>query len=70
MKTINTAFGPVMLTYSLVFRNDNAIVDGELYVNPDDARDVAFVVAQETGLDVAIFEEFGMSSNLFEVVEA
>jgi hypothetical protein len=45
-------------------------VDGELYANLDDARDVAFEYSAETNRRVAINEEWGASSHLVETVLA
>jgi len=59
-----------MLTYALMFSADGCLVDGELYTNLDDARDVAFNVSQECGLEVSICQEFGLSSNVIETVLA
>lgn len=58
-----------MLTYSLLFSNNGCPVDGEEYTNLDDARDAAFGIAQYLELDVSIREEFGLSSNVIEIVE-
>lgn len=65
MQTINTIFGEFMLTYML-----SAPLYNEEFVHLDEARDVAFEIAQETGEAVNIYETFGASSNLIEVVTA
>ena len=54
-----------MLTYSLSWPADN-----DEFISLDDARDVAFEVAQETGATVYIYENFGASSNKVEEVAA
>jgi len=54
-----------MLTYTLSFPADN-----DEFINLDEARDVAFEIAQETGEVINIYETFGASSNLIEVVSA
>ena len=59
-----------MLTYALMFADDGGLVDGEEYVNLDDARDVAFEMSLETGMRVAICEFFGISENVIETVLA
>lgn len=51
------------LTYTLSFPAEN-----DEFVNLDDARDVAFEVATETGETIYIYENFGASSNLVEQV--
>jgi len=67
---INTFFGSQMITYSLTFSDNGVCVDGELYANLDDARDVAFEYSAETNRQVAINEEWGASSHLVETVLA
>jgi hypothetical protein len=67
---VNTFFGPQMITYSLTFSDNGVCVDGELYANLDDARDVAFEYSAETNRQVAINEEWGASSHLVETVLA
>jgi hypothetical protein len=52
-----------MLTYTLSFPADN-----DEFVKLEDARDVAFEVATETGETIHIYENFGASSNLIEQV--
>ena len=54
-----------MLTYML-----SAPLYNEEFINLDEARDVAFEIATETGEAVSIFETFGASSNLIETVTA
>lgn len=54
-----------MLTYVL-----SAPLYNEEFVHLEDARDVAFEIANETGEAVSIYETFGASSNLIEVVQA
>lgn len=54
-----------MLTYML-----SAPFNNEEFINLDEARDVAFEIAQETGEVINIYETFGASSNLIEVVSA
>ena len=53
------------LTYSLSWPAEN-----DEFLNVDDARDVAFEVAQETGATIYIYENFGASSNKIEEVTA
>ena len=53
------------LTYSLSFPADN-----DEFINLDDARDVAFEVARETGTTIFIYENHGASSNKIEEVTA
>lgn len=53
------------LTYTLSWPADN-----DEFINVDDARDVAFEVAQETGTTIYIYENFGASSNKIEEVAA
>ena len=53
------------LTYSLSFPADN-----DEFINLDDARDVAFEVAMETGETILIYENHGASSNKIEEVKA
>lgn len=65
MQTINTIFGEYMLTYML-----SAPFNNEEFINLDEARDIAFEIAQETGEVINIYETFGASSNLIEVVSA
>jgi hypothetical protein len=59
-----------MLTYALMFADNGCLVDGEEYVNLDDARDVAFEWSAETNRRVAICEFFGISENVIETVLA
>lgn len=59
-----------MLTYALMFSDNGCLVDGEEYVDLDNARDVAFEVSLETGMRVAICEFFGISENVIETVLA
>jgi len=59
-----------MITYSLTFSDNGVCVDGELYANLDDARDVAFEYSADTNRQVAINEEWGASSHLVETVLA
>lgn len=54
-----------MITYTLSFPAEN-----DEFVYLDQARDVAFEVAQETGATIYIYENFGASSNLIEQVAA
>ena len=54
-----------MITYTLSFSAEN-----DEFINLDDARDVAFGVAQETGATIYIYENFGASSNKIEEVAA
>jgi hypothetical protein len=54
-----------MLTYTLSFPADN-----DEFIKLEDARDVAFEVATETGETIYIYENFGASSNLVEEVGA
>ena len=60
-----TVSDKTMLTYTLSFPADN-----DEFVSVDDARDVAFEVAQETGAVIYIYENFGASSNKIEEVAA
>ena len=59
-----------MLTYALMFADNGCLVDGEEYVDLDNARDVAFEMSLETGMRVAICEYFGISGNVIETVLA
>ena len=54
-----------MFTYTLSWPADN-----DEFVNLNDARDVAFEVAQESGEVIYIYENFGASSNKIEEVTA
>jgi hypothetical protein len=65
MATINTIFGELMVTYTLSFPAEN-----DEFINLNDARDVAFEIANETGEVINIYENFGASSNLIEAVRA
>jgi hypothetical protein len=65
MATINTIFGELMITYTLSFPAEN-----DEFINLNDARDVAFEIANETGEVINIYENFGASSNLIEAVRA
>jgi len=57
-----------MLTYALMFSDNGCLVDGEEYINLDDARDVAFEVSVETNRSIDICESFGISENVIETV--
>lgn len=45
------------------------VLEDEEFTSIDRARDIAFEIAQELGLDVSIRENFGAASNVVEVVE-
>ena len=64
-RLIQTLFETKMLTYTLSFPADN-----DEFVSLDDARDVAFEVALESGEVIYIYENFGASSNKIEEVAA
>lgn len=59
-----------MLIYALMFSGSGCLVDGEEYINLEDARDVAKQTVQETGLDVTICKEHGVFGKAIEVVFA
>lgn len=54
--------------YDLVGPTGIALED-ETFDSVDRARDIAFEIAQELGVDVSIRENFGAASNVVEVVE-
>lgn len=58
------------MTYTLMFSDNGAPVDGIGYPSLDEARDVAFDVSLETGTEVEIFQEFGAAFNVVERVLA
>lgn len=56
-------------TFTLKFAFNGAAADPDTYTDLAKARDVAFGIAQELELDVNIFERFGQSENLIEIIE-
>ena len=54
-----------MITYTLSWPAEN-----DEFINLDDARDVAFEVSRETGALIEIYQNFGASSIVVEVVNA
>ena len=56
------------LYYDLVSPTGQLLED-ETFTSIDRARDVAFDLAQELGLDVHIRENFGAACNVIEIVE-
>lgn len=60
---------PSPISYSLKFAFNGTVADPTVYTDLDNARDVAFGIAEELGLDVNIVEGYGQSENIIEVVE-
>ncbi len=59
---------PSPVSYSLKFAiGGNA--DPTVYTDLDKARDVAFGVAEELGLDIHITEHYGEAKNVIEIIE-
>lgn len=56
------------LYYDLVSAAGQLLED-EIFTSIDRARDIAFDLAQELGLDVHIRENFGAACNVIEIVE-
>jgi hypothetical protein len=69
-QTISTIFGPVMITYILVFADNGVWTDAEEFGTLDSARDYAWEISAETNRRVNIIECFGASENLVESVLA
>ena len=59
---------PSPVLYSLKFAIGGD-ADPTIFTNLDKARDVAFGVAEELGLDINIVERFGQSETIIEVIE-
>lgn len=55
-------------TYTLTFPGGSPAED-EVFTSLDQARDVAFEVATDFGLDVHITQQFGAAEHVVEIVE-
>lgn len=57
------------LFYDLIAEGTTNLVEDETFTSLDRARDVAFNLAYDLSLNVAIRENFGAACNVIEVVE-
>lgn len=57
------------LFYDIVAEGTTYLVEDETFTSLDRARDVAFELAYDLSLNVAIRENFGAACNVIEVVE-
>ena len=69
-QTLNSIFGPVMITYLLTFADCGVTACGDEFANVDDARDVAFEISAECNRRINVIECFGASEHLIESVLA
>jgi len=68
--TVNTIFGPLMVTFYLAYADCDVICFDDEFVNLDEARDVAFEISAETNRRINVYETWGLSEHLVESILA